>query len=459
MANENVKNQASGHETDREALLKSYLKRLNDGEDLEKIRAEFVENFKDVSINEIVAAEQDLIKSGVPFQKVQKLCDIHSALFHGKTENEVLKAEQAAFQQLQNATQAKGEKAQKKAEMTDAQRAALQKNTHANLKAKRAERMANLPEGHPLRQLMAENRALEKVLDEAEKALNAVVADSADEDAVKAMRQSLQTLKKIRALYSRKEELLMPRLEEYGITGPTVVMWGADDDIKADVRTLANTFSEKTAAGLTDHVKQTLQRIREMIYKEDNILYPLAAENLTEEQWYDVYRDLPEMGEAFLPENEKIRWPEAEQWLADQKKKRRKDALANGKVHLDGGELTVTQLNAILKQLPIDVTFADEEEINRFFLNEGHVFARPKSALGRKLYSCHPQQILPMVKQMIADFKAHKRDHLDRWIDRPGNPIKVSYRAVYADDGSYLGTLELVQQFGEVMSHLEGKKK
>lgn len=459
MANENVKNQASGNGTDREALLKSYLKRLNDGEDLETIRAEFVENFRDVSINEIVAAEQDLIKGGVPFQKVQKLCDIHSALFHGKTENEVLKAEQAAFQQLQNASQTSGKNVADKTEMTDEQKAALQKNTHANLKAKRAERMANLPKGHPLRQLMAENRALEKVLDEADKALSAVVADSTDANAVKAMQKSLQELKKVRALYSRKEELLMPRLEEYGITGPTVVMWGADDDIKADVRTLANTFNEKTAAGLTDHVKQTLQRIREMIYKEDNILYPLAAENLTDEQWYEVYGDLPEMGEAFLPENEKTRWPEAEQWMADRKKKSREDALANGRVHLDGGELTVAQLNAIFAQLPIDVTFADEEEINRFFLNEGHVFARPKSALGRKLYSCHPQQILPMVKQMIADFKSHKRDHLDRWIDRPGNPIKVSYRAVYAEDGSYLGTLELVQQFGEVTNHLESRKK
>ncbi len=38
---------------------------------------------QEVDALEIANAEQHLIKSGVPYQEVQKLCDVHSALFHG----------------------------------------------------------------------------------------------------------------------------------------------------------------------------------------------------------------------------------------------------------------------------------------------------------------------------------------------------------------------------------------
>ena len=66
-------------------LLKDYIKRLSNGENLESVRADFVEKFSDVEAFNIMQAEQQLMKEGVPFTEVQKLCDVHSALFHGKT--------------------------------------------------------------------------------------------------------------------------------------------------------------------------------------------------------------------------------------------------------------------------------------------------------------------------------------------------------------------------------------
>ena len=65
--------------------IKSYLKRLGEGEDLESVRKDFVENFSEVEASEIMKAEQELIKEGTPITEVQKLCDVHSALFHGAT--------------------------------------------------------------------------------------------------------------------------------------------------------------------------------------------------------------------------------------------------------------------------------------------------------------------------------------------------------------------------------------
>ena len=69
-------------------LLKGYLHRLNAGEDIEKVRRDFVKNFKDVEASEIMRAEQKLIREGESIDKVQKLCDVHSALFHGATREE-----------------------------------------------------------------------------------------------------------------------------------------------------------------------------------------------------------------------------------------------------------------------------------------------------------------------------------------------------------------------------------
>lgn len=70
---------------DRKQKLKAYIERLSRGESLETVREEFVREFQSVSALEIAEAEQQLIKSGTPMQDVQRLCDVHSAMFHGRT--------------------------------------------------------------------------------------------------------------------------------------------------------------------------------------------------------------------------------------------------------------------------------------------------------------------------------------------------------------------------------------
>lgn len=70
---------------DRIETLKGYLKRLGNGEPLETVRKDFVEIFKDVDPAEIMKAEQEMLAEGTPLSDVQKLCDVHAALFHGKT--------------------------------------------------------------------------------------------------------------------------------------------------------------------------------------------------------------------------------------------------------------------------------------------------------------------------------------------------------------------------------------
>ena len=69
-------------------LLKNYIERLSNGENLEAVRKDFVANFEGVSSSEIMDAEEELLSSGIDKEEVRKLCDVHSALFHGMIDNE-----------------------------------------------------------------------------------------------------------------------------------------------------------------------------------------------------------------------------------------------------------------------------------------------------------------------------------------------------------------------------------
>lgn len=76
--------------------IKTYLERLSAGEELEKVRADFAKEFKEVDPAEIMQAEQELLQGGTPLETVQKLCDVHAALFRGATsEEKIANAEKA----------------------------------------------------------------------------------------------------------------------------------------------------------------------------------------------------------------------------------------------------------------------------------------------------------------------------------------------------------------------------
>lgn len=394
----------SGNTEDRNTKLKRLIQRLNQGEDLESVRTDFVRDFESVSVHDIVKAEQGLIDDGLPMQEVQKLCDLHSALFHGKTEAELWAEEEK---------QAAGN---------------------------------SVSEGHPVDVLRRENKALEKRIDHTLAALK--------EENISALSEDLKALRRIDVLYSKKESILMPMLLHHGITGPNDVMWGVDDEIKAEVARLAQTIQAENFSAEKPAVEAVLNRMKEMIYKEENIFFPLCLEHLTEEEWVDAYRDLPEMGFVFIEGAPK--WDEGEKALAA-RETTVPDAMAEGFLCFPGGKLNMAQLNGLFKVLPIDITFIDEEDINRFFTNEGKVFSRPLSALDRSTYECHPERVKPMVKQLLDDFKSGARDTMEVWTPNDDHPVRVIYAAVRDEKGKYLGAAELVEDFTQVKARFDKK--
>lgn len=382
--------------------LTEYLQRLGAGEELEEVRKDFIKEFSDVQASEIMEAEQELMKQGTPLEEVQRLCDVHAALFHGVTLEEEMKKRQS-FEQKEY-----GNKSQQAQELEQV-------------------------EGHPLYTLTKENQALLKLLQQ--------FAGSEDENL-------LSIIGQFAVHYAKKGDLLYPHLKvKYGIAGPLDVMWTVDDEIRDEYSALMR--ESQRGDEWNKRLRAVLKRIEEMVHKEQNILFPICAVNFTKEEWMGIYRDAKDYIVCFGVED--IHWQEAE----DQEIVRENSG--KDEIVLPGGHMTLEQLTALLNTVPLEITFIDVDNINRFF-NEGpKVFKRPGMALDREVFSCHPPKIEPMVRAIIDDFRHGRKDRVPVWMEKGGRTMLVTYMAVRDKTGKYVGTAEFVQDMEFAKEHF-GKK-
>lgn len=417
--------EAAEGKTDQEKridMLTGYIKRLGEGEDLEQVRKEFVANFKDVDAAEIAQAEQTLMKSGVPLNEVQRLCDVHSALFHGATKTEkIANAEKEVAASLAN-------KKPKKLKRTDGGDIKYQELCQI--------------EGHPLQILTMENEAISKQLAAMRNALET------GEDVLPQLNKTRQ----IAVHYARKGDLLYPPLKEvHGFAGPSDVMWTVDNEIRDTLRRLY-TDAEKNPYRLQqedwqENVKAQLTRAEEMVYKETNILYPLCAKTFTDEEWKQIGRDQEDFEPCLI--DSVPHWQEA----LDEGKTPQGNT---GDISLPSGHFNARQLEAILNTIPLEITFIDENNINRYF-NDGKgkkLFKRPLAALDREVFTCHPPKAQPVVRGVIQELKNGK-ESVDIWTSRDNEPVLIRYMAVRDKQGNYVGTMECVQKMGFAKDHFQ----
>lgn len=403
--------------------IKTYLERLSAGEELEKVRADFVKEFEEVDPAEIMQAEQELLQGGTPLATVQKLCDVHAALFRGATsEEKVANAEKAVA---------------------------------ASVKEKKLAATAALTgiTGHPLQTFTRENEVLENVIRECRNEIEETNTISPE---------LFGKLREVAIHYAKKGDLLYPHLKvEYGISGPSDVMWTTDDEIRDELADLqkcwpfAKRNARQSGKKLTDTETKwmerfivALQRVEDMIYKEANIFFPNCALNFTEEEWFGIYRDSKDYPVCFGVEN--ATWEAAEKYLHTENCS--KD-VRNGEIIMPGGHLTVAQLTTMLNTIPMEITFVDEDNINRFF-NEGPKdFKRPGMAIDREVFSCHPPKVEQQVRRIIGEFRNGTLDKVPIWMEKNGKTMLVTYMAVRDAQGTYLGTMELVQDMGFAKEH------
>jgi PAS domain S-box-containing protein len=126
---------------------------------------------------------------------------------------------------------------------------------------------------------------------------------------------------------------------------------------------------------------------------------------------------------------------------------------------LSTGDLTLSQINLMLKTLPVDITFVDENDTVRYFSETPErIFKRTPAIIGRKVQNCHPPASVDKVVRIVEDFRAGKRDTAEFWIQMGGKFIHIQYYAMRDEAGNYRGTLEVSQDLTELRK-LEGERR
>ena len=321
----------------RRGVLKHLILQLHEGQAPEAVKPQLMKLPGRVPYNEVVEVEQELISEGMPAGEILKLCDLHSAAMKGVIDTS-------------NAKQ--------------------------------------VSSGHPVDTFKKENEALLGELALAEKVFEGIRGLGDDLDVTELagqLRLRFSRLADIEKHYSRKENLLFPFLEKKGVTGPPTVMWGKDDEVRELVKNAVEVLrstSQITAGEAKGAIEMVLEpateAIREMVFKEEEILFPMCLDKLAEEEWYSIYVQSPEIGFCI--------YDPVVEWSPSESVKTQEVESNDDRIPFPSGSLTPTAARVLLNSIPFDLTFVDADDTVRYF-TQGHerIFDRNRAIIGRKV--------------------------------------------------------------------------
>jgi len=106
------------------------------------------------------------------------------------------------------------------------------------------------------------------------------------------------------------------------------------------------------------------------------------------------------------------------------------------------GKLTPEQVELVFRHLPLDLSFADENDVLVFW-NGATYQSCDAHSIGCDVRDCHPEHSLATLEEILRAFKAGERDVAEGWEEEKGRFAVTRYHAVRGDDGDYKGILEL----------------
>ncbi|MCX7548517.1 PAS domain-containing protein [Xanthomarina sp. F1114] len=309
-----------------------------------------------------------------------------------------------------------------------------------------------LEQGHPLQIYYQESVLIENLISE-------LYDVKVSEDFQKYF-NIFNQLTTIEKRFKRKENQLFPYLEKHHWNGPSQGMWSFHDVLREQIR-LLNTHNEtRNLEKITENLPYLLEGIKRLMLIEDQKLFPNAMRLLTKEDWEEFYQGDEEIGwmlkekPAPFPAKE----PEYIHPSKDLTERTQSFSLENTS-HYDEGYMTPEQVNLLLKFLPVDITYVDENDKVIFYnRGEDRVFARSKGIIGREVRFCHPPKSVDMVLRILEEFKAGNKHTAEFWFNFKGQIIYIRYFAIRDQNKVYKGVIEMSQDITEIQK-LEGQKR
>jgi len=394
----------------RQKVLKELIRELHEGKTVDDVKERFDKLIQGISSREIAEMEQALVMEGMPIEEIQRLCDVHAAVFKGSIED-----------------------------------------IH---KPENADRI----HGHPVEIFKRENRQLEKLIDNNIKpALEKL--ESGDRSVLPALLAAFRLLWEVDKHYLRKENIIFPYMEKYGITSPPKVMWGVDDEIRRDIKDTIGLLEagEPDNAKILEKARAAIHGVLEMIFKEENILFPMIMETFTEDEWKKISRDSDNIGYCLLDKAEN--YEPVHKDLEKEAVEKGEHPAGDGYIKFETGLLTPEEISGIFNTLPIDITFVNKDGIVKYFSQaKDRIFPRTKAVIGRDVRNCHPPASVHIVEKIVQDLKSGKKDHEDFWIRIKDKYVFIRYFAVRNQDGEFLGVLEVTQDIAPIQQ-ISGEKR
>ncbi len=418
---------------ERQEILKRIIKDLHAGVAVKDLQKTFASLIKDVSPEEIADMENALIKEGFPVEEVQRLCEVHAEVF--------------------------------------------------DKSLKKAGKPARIP-GHPLYTFVQENKAARRVLKDLKRKLKPLAKGRPAPEDVRSFAHELARFREIERHYARKENQLFPVLETKGFVGPTKVMWGKHDEIRAHLKKADEFLRAGDWPSLSGQIKTLAGAVKKLIFLEEKILYPTSSRKLDNADWVKIKLGEPAIGYAWVkPSNlwdarlaeaiggaDKTGPPAApevsksEATSGTSEAKPPPQALPGVEAEREGislstGRLTPQQVDLMLRALPVDITFVDEDDRVAYY-SEGRerIFPRSPAIIGREVRNCHPQKSVHIVDDIVRAFKEKTKDVAEFWIRQDGLFIHIRYFPVYDAEGRYRGVIEVSQELSKQRA-LQGERR
>lgn len=309
-----------------------------------------------------------------------------------------------------------------------------------------------LSAGHPVKVYYEEAELIQNLIKE-------LKATNLEEDFQKYF-NIFNELSTIEKRFARKENQLFPYLEKHGWDGPSQGMWSFHDNLREIIRLINKQNEEKDIEKIKLNLPFLLDGIERLMGVEDMRLFPNAMQLLTKEDWEEFYEGDEEIG--WMLKEKPTPYPECEEVYvhpSQDKKERKLSFSLEDTFHYDEGYMTPDQVNLLLRFLPVDITYVDENDKVIFYnRGEDRVFPRSKGIIGREVKFCHPPKSVHMVLRIVEEFRAGTKDVAEFWINFKGRMIHIRYFAIRDKEKKYRGVIEMSQDVTDIQK-LEGQKR
>jgi uncharacterized protein len=108
------------------------------------------------------------------------------------------------------------------------------------------------------------------------------------------------------------------------------------------------------------------------------------------------------------------------------------------------GELPAGTIAEVLKALPLDITFIDENDVIRYF-SDYRIFRRTPDILGTAVHDCHSSKSRDAVNKVIDDLRSGRESVSEHPTTKGGRAVRVRYIAVRDACGKYIGLVETAE--------------